>query len=344
MEQSQTNQTPKVSVHILTWNSKFYLENLLESLQEQSFTDFSILIIDNASTDGTVKWLHENYPHLQVVKNSRNKGFASGHNQALHFTKSEYVLLVNHDMILTKSYLEKVINFMDSHPEVAAAEGKIYKLIGDHSELSENSFTQTIDTTGITANKARRFRDRGEGEVDKGQFNEDLEVFGVSGALACYRRCALEEVRIENDYFDSDFFSYKEDVDLAWRLRLRGWKAFFVASAIGYHYRSASGVAQVGNVAMVKNRLKKSKWVNYLSNRNHLWTLLKNEQGVNFCLHFIWIIWYEFRKFGVVLLLEQRSLKGIWEFFKYLPNMLEKRKVIQDNRKIDAKTIRKWFV
>lgn len=343
MEQPQKNQTPKVSVHILTWNSRFFIENLLESLKEQTFTDFSVLIIDNASTDGTIKWLEENYPHLQLVKNNKNKGFAGGHNQAIHFTNSQYVLLVNHDMILTKRYIERAVAFMDQYEQVAAVEGKVYKLIGEHNNLTEHSFTQTIDTTGVIAKKPRRFQDRGEGEVDTGQYNETEEVFGVSGALAMYRRSALEDVRIDNDYFDSDFLSYKEDVDIAWRLRLRGWQAFYVPDAVAYHYRSAAGSSDKTHVGMVKNRMKKSKWVNYLSNRNHLFTLIKNEQLSNFWLHFPWIFWYEIRKWGYVLFFEPKTLKGLWEFFKYLPAMRKKRAIIKERTAVDARDIRIWF-
>jgi len=376
----------KVSVHIVTWNSLKFLANALGSLFEQSFRDFSVLIIDNGSRDGTIEWLREYYPQIKIVQNKKNLGFAKGHNQAISFTKSDYVLAMNHDVILREFFLEKLVEFMDAHPESGSVTGKVLKLIGNPAQVDTASFTKTIDSAGLRILKSRRVVDRGEGEIDQGGFSEIEEVFGVSGSIPFYRRSALEDVAMEKEprtkflkaqsarysggdsdlpikevfsdnmksqanvkklvrgeYFDEDFYSYKEDVDLAWRLRLAGWQACFVPQAVAYHYRRAYGKDQQGNIATLKNRLKKPSFINLMSNRNHLMMLVKNEQAANFWLHFLYILWYELRKWGIVVLLEQKTLKGLWQFFKLLPKMRAKRKIIQGRAKVSAKQMRSWF-
>ena len=346
----------KVSVHIVTWNSQRFIENAMRSLDAQTFRDFSILIIDNGSTDKTVAWLKEYYPQIKIVSNQRNLGFAKAHNQAISFTRSDYVLVMNVDVILTETYLEKLVEKMDTVNflgrekkqedelqlnKIGSITGKIFKLIGNPAQVDETSFTKTIDSAGLEILKSRRAVDRGEGEIDNGQFNETEEVFGVSGNIPFYRRSALEDVKIKNEYFDEDFHAYKEDVDLAWRLRLQGWQAYFVPQAVAYHFRGAGGQAELGNIATVKNRRHKPRYAHKLSYRNHLMMLVKNEQ--NFWRHSLYIFWYEFRKLVFILFFEQKTLYGLRQFFKFLPKMRAKRKLIQDKAKVSAKQMRKWF-
>lgn len=342
---------PSVSVHIATWNSKRTIRLALESLKQQTFKDFSILIVDNASQDGTVALLKEQYPHIHVIQNSYNRGFAGAHNQAIHFSKSDYILMLNDDAVLADDHIETLVTVMESDGHIGSAEGLVLKLIGDPDELTEDSYTSIIDTAGIRAQKSRRFSEIGAGlkteEFFKDSSSNDsrvVEVFGVSGAIPMYRRSALDDVRIGNEYFDDDYNSYKEDIDMAWRLRLREWKSVVVYEAQAYHYRTAADQSiNPGNFSTLKNRLSKSERVNVLSSRNHLWTLVKNEQTANVIRHMPWICWYEIRKWGMVLLLEQRTLKALTQFFKGLPKMLQKRKIIQQRATASPKEIRMWF-
>lgn len=344
----------KVSVNLVTWNGKRFLEHLLPSLAEQTFQDFEVLVIDNASNDGTVKWLKEKYPKIRVIENPRNKGFAHAHNQAIHFTGGEYVLMLNQDMILTKTYLEEVVAALGAKPEAASACGILLSLSGQPDSLTKDSFTTTIDTAGLKVFKSRRVVDAYAGkDISTYPHKDTHEVFGVSGALPLYRRAALDDVMVSGfrtkngskggEYFDEDFDTYKEDIDLAWRLKLRGWSSVVVPSAKAYHFRSAAGNEVQGNIATLKNRLGKSEVSKMGSLRNHLWMLVKNDQYGNILRSLPLILWYEMRKWGIVLLFEQKSLKALWQFFTCLPKMLKKRKVIQERIKVRPQEIRHWF-
>lgn len=332
---------PKVSVHIVTWNSRRYIENAMRSLMEQTFKEFSVLIVDNGSTDNTVSWLKEYYPQIKIVQNTRNLGFAKGHNQAISFTKSDYVLVMNIDTILKEDYLERLVAYLDKHPRIGSLTGKVYRLIGDPGSLTTESFTKIFDNTGLQAYKSRRFTERGAGEFDNGQYDTIEEIFGVSGALGFYRRRALDEIMVNREFFDDDFFFYKEDVDLAWRLRLMNWSSVYLPNVIGYHHRQVKGDDQQSDIAILKNRLKKPSYSQKVSYWNHLWILVKNEQ--NFWRDSIFILWYELKKLVYILLFEQKTLLGLVEFFKLLPKMRAKRKVIQSRAKVSAREMRRWF-
>jgi len=347
----------KVSVIILTYNAIEYIDQCIKSILNQTFRDFKILVVDNASDDGTVEHIKRNYPEVTILKNFKNLGFAKGYNQGIKFWESEYVLAVNQDVILDPEFLEKILLQAEARPKYGSFAGKILKL--EHGKEQEAVKPDIIDTVGISATKSRRFYDRGAGEKDKGQYDTAGDIFGVSGALALYRSEALAEVKIKNkkgkesykfttdfdyyEYFDEDFFMYKEDVDLSWRLQLAGWRCYYFPQAEAYHYRSAFGDAKFKNFSVFKNRRNKNKFVNQLSYRNHWLTIIKNDSVVNFVYHTPWILFYELKKFIYVLLLETGTLRSVWQCLKLMPNILYKRKQIEKIKKVYNKEIKKWF-
>jgi len=346
----------KVSINIVAYNGLKYADDCLKSIYNQTFRDFKVLVVDNASVDGAADYIRKNYPEVTVLQNFKNLGFAKAHNQAIKFWDSDYVLIANQDVILTPTYLEKLVSFADKHPEAGSFGGKTLKLTNNEEKKLG---PEIIDSVGLAATKACRFYDKGAGEEDKGQFDQTEEVFGLSGNLVLYRRSALEAVKLNNyksregfkfttdfnyfEYFDEDFFLYKEDIDLAWRLRLNGWAAQYLPSAESYHYRSASAKATLTDWAIAKNRRSKARFINQLSYRNHLLTLVKNQDLKNLILHFPWIFFYELKKFCYVLILETKTLKSLGQFFKLLPNILQKRKQIKKITKVSSKEIKKWF-
>lgn len=326
----------KVSINLVTWNGARFIRDCLESVFNQTFKDFELLIIDNGSTDDTVKIISDFYPHLKVVRHRENFGFAKGHNQAIHWSKSDYVLALNQDVIMQSDFLEKLVNFMDRHPLAGSITGKIYS-------LRDGQKTKYIDSLGLEIFKNHRIIEIGQGELDEGQYDYLKEVFGVSGALPLYRRKALQSVMLDQQFFDEDFFSYKEDVDLAYRLRYAGWKAFCVPEAIAYHHRSVKGaVKKISKLYIARNRRQRSKLINYWSYRNHFFMLIKNLPKFN--LKYVWpVFWYEFLKFFYVLLREPKNLKVLSEVWRKRKQFQAKRKYIMDNRKIKINEIDKWL-
>jgi len=325
--------TPKLTINLVTFNGQKYLPYCLESIRNQTFKDFSVLVIDNDSHDNTVNFIKQYYPSVRVVENKKNLGFAKAHNQGIHWTKSEYVLCLNQDIFLEQDFLKKAIDFLDTHPNVGSISGKLLRW-----NFKNKTRTNLIDTIGLKIFKNHRVIDEKQGVRDNEEFNAPREIFGPSGAAPIYRRTALENIKLNNEYFDEDFFIYKEDVDLAYRLRIGGWKSFNVPQAIGYHDRS---ITKKGNV--IANRTLKSQFANYYSYRNHLFVLAKNEYLINLIIYFPYIFWYEFKKFIYLLLFERKTLVRGLDFFKKLCKMFSKRKIIRQNRKISAKELRKWI-
>ncbi|PIR94660.1 hypothetical protein COT97_00165 [Candidatus Falkowbacteria bacterium CG10_big_fil_rev_8_21_14_0_10_39_11] len=326
----------KVSVNLVTWNGANYIIGCLESLFAQTYPDFSLMIIDNGSTDETVELINEKYPHLRIVKHRDNLGFAKAHNQAIHWTDGEYVLLLNQDIILEPNFIEKLVQFADTQEKGGAFTGKILR-------LQDSQKTKYIDSLGLKIFKNHRTIDLGAGELDESQYDAVEEVFGVSGAIPLYRRSALQAVQMDKQFFDEDFFSYKEDVDLAYRLRYAGWKAFKVPISIAYHDRTiAVPQKDMSKIQLAKARRGRSKFANYYSYRNHWFFLIKELPSTKLKYLFP-VLRFELLKFFYILFLETSNLKTIKEVWNKRKHFQAKRKIIKEKQKIKTEEIDSWF-
>ncbi|KPJ85102.1 hypothetical protein AMJ57_04365 [Parcubacteria bacterium SG8_24] len=343
----------KAAITIVTWNSMKHLPETLASVFAQTHEDRTVLIVDNASSDGTIGFVRERYPQAVILRNSKNLGFARAHNQGITYARTHlavpgeelYVMVTNPDLILDPGYLETLIRALESRLDAGSAGGKLLRaFIKGEGELREPVLSGTFDSTGMRLARSRRTVERGAGEHDDGSvFGRTEEVFGVTGAAALYRLRALQDVAYRDEYFDEDFFAYKEDVDLAWRLRLRGWEALYVPAARAYHYRTAYGADRSSFRETVRNRRHRSGLVRRLSYRNHLLMLLKNEHLINLLLHLPLILWYELRKLVYLAVFEPRTLVAWGELFRLLPRMIAKRRLAMARAEVDARSIRRWF-
>jgi len=319
----------KVVISILTYNSEKNIKRCLESVFNQTFRDFEITIVDNSSNDQTIEEIKKlDQEKVRIIENGKNLGFAEGHNQVIRQSQSEYIFLLNDDVVLEPDHLKIAVDFLDENNKVASVSGKLLRLVDDIK-------TDTIDSLGLKIFKNQRVVEIGSGKKDVNF--EIKEVFGVSGAVALYRREALEQIRYGDEYFDKDFFMYKEDVDLAYRLRWSDWQSFVLPQAVAYHQRTAKSEAGLSG------RKDKSDLINRLSYRNHLFVLYKNLTGNIFFCFFPYIFLYEFKKLVYILFFEISSLKGCKEFFKKIKKMKEKRMFIIRNRKVKDKDIYKWY-
>jgi len=339
----------KISIHLVTWNGEKYIEECLNSILKQSFKDYLLLIIDNGSVDLTVKIIEEQFlpvfgEKLRFVKNKENLGFARAHNQALLWTDTGYVLVLNQDVILEPNFLQEFIIFADEHKDAGSFNAKVLRLefeqIGD---LKKSQKSDIIDSLGLKIFKSQRVVDIGAGEKDENQHEVAEEIFGVSGSCSLYRRKALADVRYKDEFFDNDFFSYKEDVDLAYRLRWRGWKSYYVPKAISYHKRSAQAYGKKSGLAAISLRKNKTKFINYHSYKNHLFVLVKNLSFRNYFRYIFNIKFYEFKKFLYILFFEWSTLASLGEFFAKFKKIWAKRKFIMAKRLIKDEEMRKWF-
>jgi GT2 family glycosyltransferase len=337
------NDQKKLTVNLITYNAEKYLPACLKALSEQSFKDWQILIIDNGSTDDTLRYIKENYPHFKIVEHKTNLGFAQSHNQAIAWTRSDYIMCLNQDVILDKEYLNEAVKFLDKNKKVASITGKLLKW-----DFTNGEKTNTIDSLGLELHKNYRVIDRLEGKADDGNHQVNEQVFGVSGAVPIYRRSSLEKVKIigsknRDEFFDEDFFAYKEDVDLAFRLRLAGFKAYYIAKAIAWHDRSVGNSHLQSNWRIASAHRKKNKMVNYLSYRNHLLMLYKNCFRNNLFSNFLTVAWYEARKFVFMILFNRVDNKHVQSYRNLKPLMKNKRKQIKKLITISPEDIRKWY-
>jgi len=341
---------PLVSVNLLLFRPGIYLDPCLQSILAQSYRNIELLVIDNNSQDKTAEKVKEVIEKSGVdikwrlVENDENLGYAKGHNLGIKESRGDLVALVNQDIILAEDFFENIVEDFCQNDRVGSVQGKLWRLKVDNDNLSK---TNIVDTVGLVILKNRRIIAEGQGQQDKGQFNQAKEIFGVDGALPVYRRTALEESAIiigsKSEYFDEDFFMYKEDVDLAWRLRLYGWKAWFEPKAAAWHARTAGDSAQTGYIGIIKERLKINRFGKYHSFKNQRLMQLKNEQAGLLFWHLPWFIPKEFSAWLYVLIFEHYIWKSIKELLRLAPLAWQKRKIIMAKKKISNKEMRSWF-
>lgn len=340
----------KLTVQLVVWNGEKYIPYLFESLKKQTFKDWNLLILDNGSTDNTVNLIKKELNNLSVqkglIESKTNIGFAGGHNLLYTKNDSEYILLLNQDMYLEENCFAKLVEYLDKNNKVASASPRLMQWEFEKIEEDfEKSLSENIDTLGLQVFKNRRVIDsytQQNWQEVKNNFKdkEAFEVFGVSGALPIYRRSSLKKVEEKGLIFDTLFGSYKEDVDLAFRLCSAGFDSAVVLEATAYHDRSGAGPKDYSDKSAVKNKKNQPTYIKYQSYKNHLIVLLKNEPWQNFLLDFIWILCYESKKFLYYLLLDRKNLKGLKEIWKNRKIILSRRKEIKQNRKMNWREMR----
>ncbi|MEK7126555.1 MAG: glycosyltransferase family 2 protein [Patescibacteria group bacterium] len=351
---------PKISIIIIHYNTPQYLQTCFDAILQQSYPNIEIIFIDNNSPDKSglefIKKKYGNVSSVKIVPNEENIGFAKAANQGIRMAvgsgaehlqspsvqaqtaPADYIVITNPDIIYTPSYFEIIVERMEKDEKIAAITGKVYKYDFDRQKP-----TNIIDTVGIFAYKSRRFIDDGQGLIDEGQFDKECEIFGVSGACPLYRREALEDVKILGEYFDEDFFMYKEDVDLSWRFLLYGWKNLFYPKAVAYHGRGTGVQRRFFNKEVLAIRNKLSKFQKQHSFTNQHLMEAKNELWANFFADFIPIMIKKLAVFAYITVKEPYLWMSYFRYLKKLPGMFKKRAIIMKNKKISAKEMRKWF-
>lgn len=311
--------TPRVTVSLVTWNGADFLPACLASLEAQT-VPIEVRILDNGSTDTTRKLIEQWSPSLPVTKSfgETNRGFAAGHNALLADITTEYVLVLNQDIILEPQYIERLVAFADEHSEVGSVGGLLLLYEKKGSEIEK---TAIIDDAGLQLYRTHRIVERCRGEsLDRAPLGPAY-VFGVSGAAPLYRRTALTQVAYRfaerQEFFNESFGSYKEDVELAYRLQLAGWGSGYVPAARGYHHRGLRGAADshasTASASTVRHWRERSSRLSRLSYRNHLLFLMT-------CFPFAWFsreglttIVFEIGKVIFLVIWDRPSMKGLRE-------------------------------
>ena len=244
-----------VSVTIVTYNSGRFIKRCLESVLAQKYPRKEIIVVDNASTDGTIDILEQFEDRCKIVYNDENIGFAAAQNQAIRLSQGEWVLTLNPDVLLLPNFIQALVDAGQMHPRIGTVCGKLLAILATF-DLPDKPL---VDSTGIYFTPMLRHLDRGSQEVDNGHFLNHEYVFGATAAAALYRREMIDDILVEGEFFDEEFFVYREDADVAWRAQLFGWRCIYTPHARGYHVRNVlpgnrRALPPVINMHSVKNR------------------------------------------------------------------------------------------
>src|SRR3954447_24373124 len=318
-----------VSVTIVTFDSGRFIKRCLESVLDQKYPFTEIIVIDNNSTDGTIDILEPFEDRCRIVYNEENIGFSAAQNQAIGLSNSEWVLTLNPDVLLLQGFIEALVTAGGIDPKVGTVCGKLLTMTAGFDFPEE----PTVDSTGIYFTPNLRHLDRGSLQVDNGSFRNYEYVFGATAAAALYRREMIEDIAVMGEFFDADFFAYREDADVAWRAQLMGWKCLYAPYAKGYHVRKV----------LPGNRRALPPEINMHSVKNRFLMRIKNISPDLYGRNCLSITMRDITVVMCCLLWEHTSLKAFWFLAKNFRRVLEKRRAIQANRRVDHDYIASWF-
>ncbi len=314
---------PLVSIGIVTWNSAADIDRCLEAVRSQGYQSLEVLVADNASTDGTVEKLESMVPSDNRLAFTENRGFAAAHNALIRRSRGEFYLCLNPDVELEPAYVSTLIEALQAAATCGSATGKLLR----------KDDPATIDSTGIVMLPSQRHLDRGAGERDDGRYGAAEEVFGVSGAAALYRRAMLDDTSVMGEFFDEDFFAYREDADLAWRAQLLGWCSIFVPQARARHGRRVTPERRGALPAAI----------NRYSVRNRFLLRIKNQPPGHLLRFLPAAAMRDLQVVGYVLLREWSSFGGLVDVIRLLPRTWRKRRIIMRRRVMSSAALARWF-
>jgi GT2 family glycosyltransferase len=312
--------TEKVTVIIPNWNGMKWLGPCLSSLRSQSFRDFRIIVVDNGSTDGSVAYMQQAFPDVEIVALPQNAGFAAGMNAGIRVARGQYIAALNNDTEAHPDWLLRMVEVMDSHPNHAIFASRIMDF--QHRDVFD-SLGDGYGRSGLSFKLASKRR-------DDGSISEPFDVFGACAAACFYRRDLLDHIGL----YDEDFFAYMEDVDLCVRARLAGYRCLAVPKATVYHVGSATSG---GSASAFSVRL---------TARNIILVIVKNVPAAMLPRMLATTFLVQFVAVAEALLTGRRPwlrqhigayFKGLAEAAGALPAALEKRRAIKHLRRISAR-------
>ena len=333
-------RAPRVVAVVVNWNGADDLPACLAGLRALDPPPVEVVVVDNASTDGSREVLEAaagdgGAVPVRVVWNATNRGFAGGANDGIVAAGDvDAVLVCNPDVTPAPDYLAHAGAALVADDRRGAVQGRL------HRTVTSPSGEPVVDTTGHLAFTTRLFRNRGEGEVDRGQWDEPGEVFGVSGALALYRRAMLDDVAIEvagrdgatrREVFDEDLFAFWEDVDLDWRAAMRGWTTWYEPRAVARHERGGAGPRRTA-------RVEQLNW------QNRLLTLVKDDTWAAVLRALPGLLVTTVLKTGELVLTVPSAFVGALGEWRLVGVMLRKRRQVHGRATVPSRdVVDRWF-
>jgi len=320
-----------IALHIVTYNSAAVIGACVEAARAQTAPNCRITLraYDNASSDGTPDVLRA--LDVPFTAGGHNVGYAGGHNALIATMTAtdpaDYVLTLNPDVWLAPGYVAAMTAALDSDSRIGMAAGRLLRVdrLGQTPEV--------IDGLGLYMRRSRRQGLIGDSQPIGSAPTTRREIFGPDGAAAFYRTAMLADIRMDGGPFDADFFMHKEDIDLVWRARLRGWRALYVPEAVAHHVRSF----RPGQRGRVTDDLR------LYAVRNRYLLMLKNEIPALFLRDLPFIVAYEVAILGYILLRERGSLRAYAAALRAARATLAKRRQIMAGRRVTAREMGQWF-
>lgn len=303
------------SIVIPNWNGSRFLPVCLESLRRQTYAPIEVIIVDNASSDGSQDLIKREYAWVKLIELPTNTGFTGACNAGMQAARGDIVSLLNNDTEVDTNWAAAVLDAFARHPEVGSVASKMLLFDKrDHLHTAGDYFT--IDG---------RAGNRGVWQKDVGQYEREEIVFSACGGSSAYRRVMLDQIGL----LDNDFFFSGEDVDLGWRVNLSGWRCLYTPAAIVYHHLSATG----GGVT-----------ASFYDGRNLIFILVKNLPAALWRKYGGLILRAQGRQAGAAIRAwrgkEARAkLRGMFAGIAALPRMLKKRREVQAMRRISIEAL-----
>jgi GT2 family glycosyltransferase len=328
---------PRIRVVVVNWNRRELLRACLQSLAAQTHESFEVLVVDNASADGSVELIQEltpSYPvPLLLIRNSENRGFCAANNQGFVGARNEFIALLNNDAEAEPNWLRAMEEAIRTAPEIGMVATKI--------RVWEEP--RRIDKCGHLIYPDGQNRGRGTGQLDRGQFDSVEEVLWPDGCAALYRRAMLDEI----GGFDEDFFAYADDAELGLRARWAGWKCLYTPHAEVRHHRGATlGLGSGKRLTLIeRNRVLLAV---KMFPGNLLWA-----NGAYLILRVTAGLWAALRNRGEVRHYKgtQGKLTAAWGLIRgtlsavpMLPAMLRKRSAFRPKRKLTSSEMRRLLL
>jgi GT2 family glycosyltransferase len=298
------------SVVIPNWNGAHHLPPCLDALRAQTYPRLEVIVADNASTDGSLALLAECYPEVRVIALPQNRGFTGACNAGMQAAGGAYVALLNNDTEVDPGWAAAVVDAFERYPDAGLVASKML-LFNDR---------RRFHTAGDLYRVDGRLVNRGVWEEDRGQYDHEEYVFSACGGSSAYRRALLDDVGL----LDDDFFFSCEDMDLAWRAQLTGYRCIYTPNAVVYHHLAATG----GGVT-----------ASFYDGRNTIWILIKDYPAALWRKHWRKILraqwglaWEALRAWRGAA--ARARLRGVTAALAGVPKMLRKRRAIQQGRRV----------
>jgi len=306
--------SPDVSIVVVAHDSEGDLPLSLASALAQRDVAVETLVVDNASSDRSREIVRRQASNVRLIALPENAGFAAAMNAGIEATSGRYLLSLNPDCRLAPDFAAALTRRLDARPDVGSAAGRIYR-----AEGADLLPTPRLDSTGIVFTPSGRHFDRGSEEEADGRYVDEEEVAGTTAAAGFYRREALASAKISTGYFDSDFFVYREDADLAWRLAKLGWKCLYVPGARAWHRRRN----------LPERRRRQSSAANFHSVKNRFLLRINNQSSGELLRTLLPTLARDLVVVGACLTVERSSLPAFSWLWRNRKRLRAKRREIQ---------------